>query len=306
MFLKEAIDRFVFHFQIEKNPAPRTMINYKLSLKRFFNFIGDINVEQISFFQIQDFRQHLFEWKKDNGDKLTVKTQNHYMIFIRNFLKYCLAQGLNVVNPERIVLAKVPERKVDVIELDQFKTLFDQIKGKGIRAYRNRAIVQMLCSTGLRISELASLNRNDIDFNRKELPVIGKGRKLRLVFLSEVALFYLKEYLDQRTDDFPALFINYKAYRIYKNNPEKRRIHPAACQRMVKGYAIKAGINIKVTPHVLRHFFATESYSNGADIRSVQKLLGHSNINTTTIYTHVKNSRLKEIHEKFSPQYRPS
>jgi len=300
MFLKEAIERFLFFLKVEKNVASRTLGTYELALRRFHDFCGNIEIEKIEVKNIKDFRYYLFRLQKQNGAPLLcAKTQNYHLIDLRNFLKFLIEEGYNVPSPDLIKLSKTHDDLIEIPNREEFDLLLDQIKGDGIRSIRNRAIIQVLYSTGLRVSELCALNRSDVDFNRREVPIIGKGRKARLIFFSEKALESLKQYLEKRIDDFPALFLNYKVYAIYLNDPEKRRLHPAACQRIIKSLALKAGIRKKVTPHKLRHLFATELLANGADIRAVQLLLGHTNINTTTRYTHITNVRLKEIHDKY-------
>lgn len=225
------------------------------------------------------------------------RTQNYYLIAIRAFLKFLRKREVECVSPERIELAKLPERSLDLISPTELERLLESAKGTEERALRDRAILELLFSTGLRVSELCSLD-SDIDLSRDELSVRGKGDKVRVVFLSPAAKDSIRAYLAKRKDMEEALFVNASA--IGKENKAKpSRLTPRAIQMMIKTYAAKAGITKKVTPHVLRHSFATDLLSNGADIRSVQALLGHASINTTQIYTHVTDAHLREVHKKF-------
>jgi site-specific recombinase XerD len=224
------------------------------------------------------------------------KTQNYYLIALRAFLKYIRKRGVESLSPEFIELAKVPERSLDLItpqELDRLMKAPDTSSRQGLR---DRAILELLFSTGLRISELCNLSIDDVDLSRDEFSVRGKGDKIRVVFLSDNAKDAIKTYLLSRKDMDDALFVQYG-----KNSKDavRLRLSPRAVQRMLKVYAAKAGITRKVTPHVIRHSFATDLLSNGADLRSVQALLGHANIGTTQIYTHVTDKHLRDVHKKF-------
>jgi site-specific recombinase XerD len=228
------------------------------------------------------------------------RTQNYYLIALRAFLKYLMRQGVPVVSPEKIELAKVPERELDLITAEDLARLLATPQGNTLSALRDRAILETLFSTGLRVSELVSLPR-DIDLTRDEFSVRGKGEKVRVVFLSKRAKAALQAYLDKRSDVDDALFIHIGRAGAKALSRESRslRLTARSVERLIRKYAIKAGISKKVTPHVIRHSFATDLLENGADLRSVQALLGHANIATTQIYTHVTDAKLREIHRRF-------
>jgi len=300
MLLSEAMPKFMAWMEINNNPSPLTLKNYRCWFKKFFEWSTDIHVEHINLKLIEDFKYYLHFLKKPDGSPaLGALSKNHHLIAIRCFLNWCISQGVSTLSPSLIYLSKTKPKEAVFLNRTEFEKLFNSINGGGIRVHRNRAVIWTLFSTGLRVSELVKLDRNDIDLETRQFKVIGKGSKPRVVFLSAKAVEYLRIYLEKRNDNFPALFINYKAYKVNFNNPEKRRFGRAACQRMIKAVAKKAGFEKRITPHSLRHSLATELLVNGADIRSVQEILGHSNITSTMIYTHVVNSRLKDIHEKF-------
>jgi len=232
---------------------------------------------------------------RSTGETLKKKTQNYYLIALRAFLKYLAKRDVKAISPEHIELAKVSERSLDLISADELTRLMEAPKGSDLKELRDRAIMQLLFSTGLRVSELCSLSR-DLDLRLDEFSVRGKGEKIRVVFLSEQARQALKQYLDKRTDVDDALFVQVSQKPSEK---EDLRLTRRSVERIIKHYAIKAGISKKVTPHVIRHCFATDLLSNGADLRSVQALLGHANIGTTQIYTHVTDKHLRDIHRKF-------
>ena len=231
----------------------------------------------------------------NGNDTLKRKTQNYYLIALRAFLKYLRKRGIESMPPERIELAKVSERGLDLISTDELERLMNIPEGESEASLRDRAMLELLFSTGLRVSELCALD-SDIDLSKDELSVRGKGEKIRVVFLSPLAKKRLLAYKAIRKDMDDALFI-----QLGKNakNAHSLRISPRSVERIVKRYAIKAGISKKVTPHVIRHSFATDLLSNGADLRSVQALLGHANIATTQIYTHVTDRHLHEVHKAF-------
>lgn len=298
--LSDAISNYIAFLEITRNPSPRTIINYVHWLKRFFGWAGERIVNDLTLDDVEKYRFFLYGLKKATGEKLlSIKTLNHHLGALRVLFQYCISHGIKAPMPELIKAGKVQKRSVECLSRDEFQKLYDAIQGKGIRVVRNRAIIYLFFSTGLRVSELSSLNREDIDLTRQEFTIIGKGRKPGIVFLKEFASNALREYLSKRTDDFPSLFINYKSYRSNQNNPAKRRMHPAAIQRLVKSLAKKAGIQKHVTPHILRHTFATQLIINGADIVYVKEMMRHESINTTMVYTHVSNSRLREIHDRF-------
>lgn len=302
MKLKEAITRFLEHAEIGKNQSGKTVENYSHYMGRFAEFAGDISVKSIPLKMVQNYRLHLNRMVDEKGGQLlSVKTQNYHIIALRAFLKWCIKNDIATLSPEKIDLSKIPERTVEYLSREELERLFEQVKGASIRVLRDRAILETLYSTGLRVSELVSLNCEQVDLERREFMVRGKGRKPRIVFLSDRAAEAIEKYVAARQDNFDPLFLNHGRGKKGEDITlgEKRRLSTVMVQHMVRNYARKAGIIKKVTPHVLRHSFATELLINGADIRSVQEMLGHASITTTQIYTHLTNKRLREVHEKF-------
>ena len=291
---------FLEHLEIERGHSLKTIENYDRYLTRFFNFSKVNSVKNITDDTIREFRLFLNRQKGafargQEAGSLKKNTQNYYLIALRAFLKYLMKREVTSLSPDRIELAKIKERHLDLISSNELERLLSSPDGNALKASRDRAILELLFSTGLRGSELASLNR-DIDLKKDELSVRGKGEKVRVVFLSFSAKDSIKKYLINRRDMDEALFI--QLGRTAKN-AKKLRLTPRSIERTVKGYAIKAGISKKVTPHIIRHSFATDLLSNGADIRSVQMMLGHANIATTQIYTHITDKALHEVHKKF-------
>lgn len=300
MKLPELQRQFLEYLEIERGRSVKTIENYDHYLTRFFEFAKVVDPGKITEEQVREFRLWL---NRQPGTKqgrrvepMKRRTQNYYLIALRAFLKYLRKRGVESLSPERIELAKVPERSLDLISSAELKRLMngpDLSKESGLR---DRAILELLFSTGLRISELTSLSMDDVDLARDEFSVRGKGDKIRVVFLSDSAKKAIAKYLKARRDMDEAMFIQYgKAAKSAKD----LRLSPRAVQRLLKTYAAKAGITRKVTPHVIRHSFATDLLQNGADLRSVQALLGHANIATTQVYTHVTDKHLREVHKKF-------
>ncbi len=303
MKIQALVTRFLEHAEIGKNQSPKTVENYRHYLQRFVEWIGgDVSPKSISIDKIQNFRLYLNRLEDKNGGQLlSVKTQNYHVIALRAFLKYLIKNDIETLAPEKIDLSKIPERTVEYLHRDELQRLFDAVPAEGVLGRRDRAIFETLYSTGLRVSELVSLNRSQVDLQRREFMVRGKGRKPRIVFLSDAAAEAILSYLKLRDDNFEPLFLNYRHSKKQEDITlgEKRRLSTVMVEYIVRKYARRAGIIKKVTPHVLRHSFATELLMNGADIRSVQEMLGHSSITTTQIYTHLTNKRLREVHEKF-------
>lgn len=304
MRLKQAINQFLEHCEIEKNQATHTITNYAHFLNRFIEFTGDINTSAIDLNLLKRYRLHLNRLQTKDRSDLSVKTQGYHLIALRAFLKWCVKMDIPTLAPDKVELPKVPQRSVEYLTREELERLFDSMDASTITGLRNRAIVEMLYSTGLRISELTSLNCNQVNLERGEFQIRGKGKKVRIVFLSERAKEWLNEYIAKRDDNFDPLFLNHRRTRVKKEGAldlkgEHRRLTDYTIQEVVRLTAYKAGIVKHVTPHTLRHSFATELLLNGADIRSVQEMLGHSSITTTQIYTHITNQKLKEVHEKF-------
>lgn len=306
MNLEEYKRRFLEYTEIEKGRSLKTVINYDRYLSRFLEHTKLNKPEEITDEVIREYRlwlnrQLARETKRGTvAETLKKRTQNYYLIALRAFLKYLIRQEVKVLPPERIELAKAPERELDLISSQDLGRLLASPMGDSLAALRDRAMLELFFSTGLRVSELCSLPR-DLDLSRDEFSVRGKGEKVRVVFLSDKAKETLREYLKKRTDVDDALFISIGRGG-EKNLSKKKgdlRITPRSVERLVKSHAIKSGISKKVTPHILRHSFATDLLENGADLRSVQALLGHANIATTQIYTHVTDSKLREVHKMF-------
>lgn len=285
--------RFLEYIEISKGRSLKTIENYDRYLTRFIAFSKVKTADAITDETIREFRLYL------NRQDLKKNTQNYYLIALRAFLKYLQREGVPTLAPERIELAKVTERSLDLITAAELERLMTAPEGIGVEDLRDRAILELLFSTGLRVSELCALD-TDIDLTRDEMSVRGKGDKVRVVFLSPTAKGAVKAYLNARKDMEEALFINYGW-----GGKHLHRVIPSDIQRWVKHYAIKAGITKKVTPHVIRHSFATDLLENGADLRSVQALLGHANIATTQVYTHVTDKHLRDVHKAFHGKKRP-
>ncbi|MDO8590681.1 MAG: tyrosine-type recombinase/integrase [bacterium] len=291
--------QFLEYIEIEKGRSLNTVSNYDHYLTQFLAFSKIADPRKITDDLIREYRLWLNRQStgnnRANGETLKKKTQNYYLIALRAFLKYLAKRDVKAISPEHIELAKVSERSLDLISGDELTRLLEAPQGADLKTLRDRAIMELLFSTGLRVSELCSLSR-DLDLRSDEFSVRGKGEKVRVVFLSEDARRALKQYVDKRTDVDDALFVQVSRDQATK---EDLRLTRRSVERIVKHYAIKAGISKKVTPHVIRHCFATDLLSNGADLRSVQALLGHAHIGTTQIYTHVTDKHLRDIHKKF-------
>ena len=287
---------FLEYLEIEKGRSLKTVENYDRYLKRFLNFSKIKEPREISDDLVRRYRLWLNRQKAAEGE-IKRKTQNYYLIGLRAFLKYLVKRGIKALSAERIELAKIGGRELDLIGEDELERLLEAPAIDSAKGSRDKAILELLFSTGLRVSELCGLNRNSIDLARREFSVRGKGEKVRVVFLSDQARQALKNYLEKRGDLEEALFINFRGKKNVLS--EKFRLTPRSVERLVQYYAVKAGISRKVTPHILRHVFATDLLVNGADLRSVQALLGHANITTTQVYTHVTDKQLREIHSAF-------
>ncbi|MEN9390110.1 MAG: hypothetical protein RLZZ283_210 [Candidatus Parcubacteria bacterium] len=304
MTLDELKREFLEYCEITKGRSIKTVENYDRYLTRFLQYSKLTDPAAITDATIREYRLWLNRQPAGNST-LKRKTQNYHLIALRAFLKYLTRRDIKSLQPEKIELAKVGERSLDLITETELERLMnapsealkkEKNKDKAARLYRDQAILELLFSTGLRVSELCALNV-DIDLSRDEMSVRGKGEKVRVVFLSDRAKRAVSAYLKVRTDMDDALFMDGRAKRLH-------RITPRDVQRHIKEYAVRAGITSKVTPHVLRHVFATDLLENGADLRAVQALLGHANIQTTQVYTHVTDKHLRDVHKKFHGQRR--
>lgn len=294
---------FLEYIEIERGSALRTVENYQHYLERYFEFGKIKNAKDITEASVREFRLWLNRQTTGNnratGATVSKKTQNYYMIALRMFLKYLTKRGVKALAADQIELPKITERSLDLITSQELSLLLNSPKGDDLKDLRDKAILELLFSTGLRVSELCSLT-SDINLNSDELSIRGKGGKVRVVFMSPEAKNAVKKYLEARKDMSENLFVQIEnGINKKKENKDSKSLTRRSVERIVKQHAIKAGISKKVTPHVIRHCFATDLLSNGADLRSVQAILGHANIGTTQIYTHVTDKHLREIHKKY-------
>lgn len=297
-FDKLLID-FLEYLEIEQNRSQKTIQNYHHYLMRLSDYAGDIKISDIDADLIRKWRIWLNRIGTYDSDELQKATTNYHLIALRSFLKYCAKRDIPSLSPEKIELARVKRKQVTFLTPEELERLFDGPDTNTPAGLRDRAILELLYSSGLRVSELTSLNKDHINLKRREFMVRGKGQKDRPVFISDQAADWIQRYLDRRTDKAAALFIQIGGAKKPDLHGNYLRLTPRSIQRMVTKYTLLAGITKKVSPHTLRHSYATDLLMNGADIRSVQAMLGHSNISTTQIYTHVTDQHLKEIHSKF-------
>jgi len=318
MNLDFLIKDYLAYLEIERGRSKKTVENYGHYLSRFLAWAKIKSANQIEADLVRDYRLYLNRLA-EKGRSLKKVTQNYHIIALRNFLKYLAKRDIKTMAADKIELAKQSPREVEFLEGSELSRLLGAPAGDSLRSLRDRALLEMLFSTGLRVSEVCKLNRDSFNLDKGEFSVRGKGEKIRVVFISETAKVALKSYLTRRRDIEPALFIRIikgkssggkldaiqtktgKAQKVYL---AELRLTPRSVQRIIKQYAIKAGITRRVTPHTLRHSFATDLLISGADIRSVQAMLGHSSITTTQIYTHITDKQLREVHKNFHDKKR--
>jgi len=309
--VSELIDDFLEYCEIEKNHSELTIRNYDHYLARFLDFAErgrskGLRPEQITSELVRKYRLHLNRLNTQLGGNLAKITQNYHIIALRAFLKYLAKRDIKTLAAEKVELGDIKRKQIEFLEVSEVEDLLNSPEKypskKEAVTLRDSAILETLFSTGLRISELTGLDQDQINLGRGEFNVRGKGGKDRVVFLSDSASKKIKDYLDKRTDNAKPLFIHFSGIKDGLDDGEYMRLTPRSIQRIVARYAKLAGITKKVTPHMLRHSFATDLLINGADIRSVQAMLGHSSITTTQIYTHITNTHLREIHKKFHNQ----
>lgn len=307
MDISVLIQDFLEHLEIESGRSKKTIDNYRLYLERFLMIVqeilnkNDVRPEEIDREVLRKYRLKLNRYGSENGGAdLKTITQAYHLIALRGFMKYLARREIKSLDPSLIDLPKVIRKQVTFLHFDEVESMLNEIDTSTESGLRDRAIIELLYSGGLRVSELVGLNRDSINLERREFMVRGKGSKDRPIFISKAAADRVQDYLDARTDSLPALFLNNsRNLQTVDTSGNYRRMTVRSVERIVEKYARLAGITKHVSPHTLRHSFATDLLMNGADIRSVQSMLGHADISTTQIYTHVTDAHLREIHEKF-------
>ena len=299
MYTSELLLDFIEHLEVEGGRSAKTAENYKLYLERFVEFSEDIQVEKITSEIIRKYRLWLNRYKNDQDDELATITQSYHLIALRGFLHYLSGRDIPSLSPDKIILPKVARKQVTFLYRDEINRILEKIDTSTEQGLRDQAIVELLFSSGLRVSELIGLDRDHVNTKRREFMVRGKGQKDRPVFISKVAADHIEKYLEARTDTLSPLFISYSRNASPETSGNYRRLTARSVQRILSHYARLAGITKHVSPHTMRHSYATDLLMNGADLRSVQSMLGHSNISTTQVYTHVTDEHLREIYEQF-------
>lgn len=297
-FAKAKTD-FLEYLEIEQNRSQKTISNYDHYLTRLQDFAGDIKISDVDPELVRKWRLWLARLGTNTSDELQKVTQNYHLIALRAFLRYCAKRDIPALAPDKIELARTTRKQVTFLNEDEVARLFEQPDTSTLIGLRDRAILELLFSSGLRVSELVGLDKDHINLKRREFMVRGKGQKDRPIFISPSAAECIIEYLDQREDNTRPLFVRYSGSKKVDLTGNFHRLTARSVQRMVSRYALLAGITKHVSPHTLRHSYATDLLMNGADLRSVQAMLGHSNISTTQIYTHVTDPHLKAVYEKF-------
>jgi site-specific recombinase XerD len=297
---------FLEYLEIEQNRSQKTIQNYDHYLTRLLDFAGDIAVSDIDTEMVRKWRLWLNRLGTNTSDELQKSTQNYHLIALRSFLKFCAKRNIKAMSADKIELARAKRKQVTFLDEQELERLFAVPKLDTLTGLRDRAILELLFSSGLRVSELVGLNREDINLKRREFMVRGKGQKDRPIFISETAAWWISKYMEKRQDTSRPLFIRYSGTKTISVSGNYYRLTVRSVQRLVTRYALLAGITKHVSPHTLRHSFATDLLMNGADLRSVQAMLGHSNISTTQIYTHVTDPHLKSVHSSFHRKQKDS
>jgi len=299
MTISDLIVDFLEYLEIEQNRSQKTIANYDRYLQRLVEFAGNKDVSKINDDMIRKWRIWLARHQDNQGAEMGKTTQNYHLIALRSFLKYAAKRNIETMTSDKIELARVKRPQIGFLDTDEVGRLFDVIDTGNPVGLRDRAMLELLFSSGLRVSELVNLDRNHINLDRGEFQVRGKGQKDRPVFISPEAAESIDLYIKSRNDNYKPLFIHYSGTKSDLDDGGYTRLTARSVQRLVKRYAGLAGITKAVTPHTLRHSFATDLLINGADVRSVQGLLGHSNISTTQIYTHITDPQLRKVHKQF-------
>ncbi len=300
MYLSEALDDFIESIEVEGGRSKKTAENYTLYIERFIEFAGDIKVSEISYDLVRKYRLWLNRYENYSGVNLGKSTQAYHLIALRRLLTYLSKRDIKSLEPTKIELPKINKPQVNFLHYEEVERLLEVVPQDTELGLRDRAILELLFSSGLRVSELINLNRDHINTKRREFSVRGKGNKDRPIFISKTASQHIDNYIKSRKDNLSPLFINYsKRCASPSLDGNYRRLTARSVQRMIEKYARLAGITKKVSPHTMRHSFATDLLLNGADLRSVQSMLGHASISTTQIYTHITDQHLKDVHDQF-------
>ncbi len=299
MFVSDLLLDFIESLEVEGGRSAKTAENYRLYIERFVEFTNDAKVGAITTEMIRKYRLWLNRYTNEAGDELSTITQSYHLIALRGFLRYLSERDIETLSPDKIKLPKVSRKQVTFLHFDEVARLLEGVSTDDEPGLRDRAIIELLFSSGLRVSELVNLNRDHVNTKRREFMVRGKGQKDRPVFISKMAAEHVNEYLASRIDNLPPLFLSYSRNNVSTQSGDYRRLSARSIQRMINKYARLAGITKHVSPHTMRHSFATDLLMNGADIRSVQTMLGHSSISTTQVYTHVTDEHLRDVHERF-------
>ena len=299
MLFEKAKTDFLEYLEIEQNRSQKTIANYDHYLTRLLDFAGDIKVSDIDPELVRRWRLWLNRLGTNTADELQKSTSNYHLIALRSFLKFCAKRDITALPADKIELARTVRKQVTFLNEDELERMFAQPDTSSVSGLRDRAILELLFSSGLRVSELVGLDRDHINLKRREFMVRGKGQKDRPIFISLDAATWIEHYLARREDNAKPLFLRYSGAKKLDNGGDFKRLTARSVQRLVSRYALLAGITKHVSPHTMRHSFATDLLMNGADLRSVQAMLGHSNISTTQIYTHVTDPHLKQVYERF-------
>ncbi len=299
MYLSELINDYLEHLEVEGGRSRKTAENYKLYLERFVEFADNIYVADITTELIRKYRLWLNRYKNDNDDILATITQSYHLIALRGFLHYLSGRDIASLSPDKIILPKVSRKQVTFLYKEEINRLLAGINTSSEQGLRDRAIIELLFSSGLRVSELVGLDIGHVNTKRREFMVRGKGQKDRPIFISQAAADHIEAYLTSRDDTLPPLFLSYSRNATADTSGNYRRLTARSIQRILSQYARLAGITKHVSPHTMRHSYATDLLMNGADLRSVQSMLGHSNISTTQVYTHVTDEHLREVYERY-------